>query len=93
MLVLLGRLLLDLHMWTIFKHNQPLQWVRRELLPSTSLLLGICALLLLLDQAGLEVLTYIKPVVVSTMFIISSAVYPAPFAYILAFRQIKKIRK
>lgn len=91
-LVMVSRLLLDIHLWTIFRLRRELNWARDEVLVSTYKLLGIYSAIFLLDKMGLKVITYIKLVSVPLFFLITTMGYLAPAAYVVAFARTKAVR-
>lgn len=90
-LFLAGRLLLDLHLHTIFRGRLELQWARKEVLLSTRSLVAICVGMFLLENLGFMVVTYIKLLVVPLFYALSSAGFLAPAAYVVAFTRSKKV--
>ncbi|KAK5998227.1 hypothetical protein PT974_00600 [Cladobotryum mycophilum] len=91
-LCMAGRWLFDLHMWTVLRSRRELQWARRQILPSTRKIMYICAAAFLLEMMGIKVITYVKPITLYLAFLISSAAYPAPISYAIAFVKTKTIR-
>ena len=83
-LVLGTRLLVDVHLQSIFRGRRELRWARHEMLLSTKTLFAICALAWFLEHMGFKVITYIKPLTLSLTYIVISVVYPAPAAHIMA---------
>lgn len=92
-LILIGRFLLDIHLWTIFRKRPELVWARREILLPTYQLFFCCATLYVLERAGLPVITLIKPASVLLFFFLSTTGYLAPASYNLAFGKIKRLRQ
>ncbi|KAE8372799.1 hypothetical protein BDV26DRAFT_285665 [Aspergillus bertholletiae] len=83
-LVLLGRVLLDAHLRTTLRPFPELQWSRQNALISTSKLLAMCLVVLLLDNIGFKVLTFIKPIAVLVFFGLGGAAYMGAAAYHIA---------
>ncbi|KAK5998792.1 hypothetical protein PT974_01175 [Cladobotryum mycophilum] len=91
-LMLSGRLLLDIHLGTMFRSSPELQWARKRSLISTHKLVIICAGMLVLEKIGLRVVTYVRLIVVPLFFGLSSAGFLAPAAYVVSFGKIKMVR-
>ncbi|KAE8374725.1 hypothetical protein BDV26DRAFT_295715 [Aspergillus bertholletiae] len=85
-LVVLGRLLLDAHLWTILRLRPELQWARANVLLSTRRLLGICVGFVFLEMIGVKVITYIKPISVLVLFGLSFSGSLAIAAYNVALK-------
>lgn len=85
-LLVVGRLLLDLHLRTTFRPRPELQWARREVLVSTRKLLLVCVAMFLLERMGAGVITYIKPIMVVAIFGLNGAGFLAVAAYNVAFK-------
>lgn len=88
-----GRLLLDLHLKTMFRHRHDFQWARNEVLFSTRGLLMCFGVLLLFEDLGLPVVTLIKPIAVVLLHTFGVLVFLLPASYALAFDKIKTIRE
>ncbi|CAI7618423.1 unnamed protein product [Penicillium glandicola] len=83
-LVLLSRLLLDAHLWTAFRTRSELHWSRKNVLISTPRLLKMCIVMLLLENMGVKIITYIKPIAVLVFFGLGSTGYMGAAAYDIA---------
>jgi hypothetical protein len=71
-LLILGRILLDVHLKTILKSRCDFGWARTEVLFSTRMLLTVCAGLYALESVGLKIITYIKPIAVLVFFLVAN---------------------
>ncbi|KAK2763128.1 hypothetical protein FQN54_009764 [Arachnomyces sp. PD_36] len=89
---LAGRLLLDLHLNTLLRHRPNLHRARKEVLLSTRTLVLWFAGMLLLEYAGVPVVTFIKPVAVVVLYTLATLAFMLPTCYIIAFDKIKSIR-
>lgn len=87
-LVLIGRLLLDLHLHTMFRLRADFQWARKNILTSTRTIFIVCIGLLLLEYVGLKLVTYIKPLSVLLAYAASSAGAFSLAAYAIAFKKV-----
>ncbi|KFG87888.1 hypothetical protein MANI_028202 [Metarhizium anisopliae] len=85
-LFLAGRVLLDMHLRTVLKWRHELQWTREEVLPSTRRLLGVCAAMLLFENLGLRVVTYIKLIMIPAIFGAASVGFTSLAAHSIAVR-------
>jgi hypothetical protein len=85
-LLLLSRLLLDAHLWTTLRPRSELQWARRNVVISTPRLLDICIVTVLLENIGVKVITYIKPIAVLLFFGMGSTGFLAVAAYDIAVK-------
>jgi hypothetical protein len=91
-LMLVGRLMLDLHLYTMFRNRPDFHWARNEVLFSTKSLLAFFGGILLLEHLGLPVVTFIKPIAVVILHIFGVLVFLLPASYAIAFGKIKTIR-
>lgn len=83
-LLLLSRIILDLHLHTAWRQRRELHWARAEALVSTRQLVAACAVTLALEYLGLKILTYIKPIIVLVFFGVGNAGFLAVAAYNVA---------
>ncbi|OOQ83558.1 hypothetical protein PEBR_35493 [Penicillium brasilianum] len=83
-LVLLSRFLLDAHLLTILRLRSELKWSRKNILISTPRLLAMCFVMLFLENLGVMVITYIKPLSVLVFFGLGIAGYMGAAAYDIA---------
>lgn len=88
-----GRVLLDIHLKTIFRHRHDFQWARNEVLFSTRGLLMCFGVMLLSEDLGLPVVTFIKPIAVVLLHTFGVLVFLVPASYAVAFDKIRTIRK
>ncbi|OGM43184.1 hypothetical protein ABOM_008856 [Aspergillus bombycis] len=88
-LILVSRLLLDMHLLTVFRHRKDLQWARQHILLPTHTLICYLAAMLLVEHAGIPVVTYIKPIVVIFMDGVGFLPHIIPASYAIAFDQVK----
>lgn len=91
-LMLAGRLILDLHLHTLFRHRSDFQWARKEVLFPTHGLLAFFAGMLLFEHIGVPVVTFIKPISVVILHAFGVLVFLLPASYAIAFDKIKAIR-
>ncbi|KAK2592701.1 hypothetical protein QQS21_009602 [Conoideocrella luteorostrata] len=91
-LMLAGRLILDLHLLTVFRHRRDFQWARKEVLLPTSRLIECFVLALAVEYLGVPVITYIKLISVIILHALGALVFLLPASYALAFDKIKFIR-
>ncbi|KAE8378420.1 hypothetical protein BDV26DRAFT_292237 [Aspergillus bertholletiae] len=84
-LILGSRVLLDLHMWTVFRHRADLQWARRDVLIPTRTLVFALAGMLLLEQAGIPVVTYFKVPMIVIMYLVGLSIFTLPSCYAIVF--------
>ncbi|KAL5358359.1 hypothetical protein BJX96DRAFT_182838 [Aspergillus floccosus] len=83
-LVLLSRIFLDAHLLTILRFRSELKWSRKNVLISTPRLLAMCFIMLFLENLGVRVITYIKPISVLVFFGLGIAGYMGAAAYNIA---------
>jgi len=83
--LLVGRFLTDGHLGSIFRRCSELRWARKEVLISTSTLLDICVGAMILENAGVKVVTYIKPIMMLVFFGFSNFGFHAIGSYSIAF--------
>ncbi|KAI9927195.1 hypothetical protein ASPWEDRAFT_188323 [Aspergillus wentii DTO 134E9] len=88
-LILVNRLLVDLHLSTIFRHRKDLHWARQEVLTPTRTLAMYTITMLLLQSAGMPIVTYIKPLVVAIVDVIAFLPHAMPACYSIAFEKGK----
>ncbi|KAJ5747239.1 uncharacterized protein N7511_008935 [Penicillium nucicola] len=88
-----GRLLLDLHLLTVFRRRHDFQWARREVLISTKRLVIAFASMIVLEHLGVPVVTYVKPIAVVILHMSGALAFLLPASYALAFDKIKTIRE
>jgi hypothetical protein len=91
-LVIASRMLLDLHLYTIFRHRKDLQWARREVLVPTRALSTVALGLLLLEYAGIRIVTYVKVIAVAFFYLVAFVATMVPAAYIISSGKIRQIR-
>lgn len=91
-LTLAGRLMLDIHLHTMFRNRPDFHWARKEVLFSTRSLLAFCVGILLLEHLGVPVVTFIKPIAVVFLHVFGVLVFLLPASYAIAFGKIKTIR-
>lgn len=84
--VLLSRLLLDAHLRTSLRPRLELGWARKEALISTRQLMKVCMGMFLLENLGVKIITYIKPIMVLMFFGVSSTGFLAIAAYNVAVK-------
>ncbi|KAJ6078718.1 hypothetical protein N7467_008471 [Penicillium canescens] len=88
-----GRLILNLHLHTLFRERRDFQWARKEvLLPSKSLIICFAGLLLL-EYLDVPVVTFIKPIAVVILHMAGALAFLLPASYALAIDKIKTIRE
>lgn len=87
-----GRLLLDVHLKTMFRRRNDFQWARNDVLFSTRGLLMCFGVMLLVEDLGLPVVTFIKPIAVIILHTFGVLVFLLPASYALAFDKIKTVR-
>ncbi|KAJ5634928.1 uncharacterized protein N7484_008241 [Penicillium longicatenatum] len=90
--MLTGRLMLDLHLRTMFCHRLDFQWARKVVLIPTTTLIESCAGMLLLEYLGIPVASFIKPIAVVSLHTFGVLVFLIPASYAIAFDKIETIR-
>jgi hypothetical protein len=90
-LILANRLLMDLHLCTIFRHRGDLRWARREIVTSTPTVISILSVLFGLECFGIPIVTYIKPTLWVTLCVSSMLLHFLPSCYVIAFKHKKDI--
>ncbi|KAL2847423.1 hypothetical protein BJX68DRAFT_256199 [Aspergillus pseudodeflectus] len=90
-LILANRLLMDLHLCTIFRHRGDLRWARREIVTSTPTVISILSVLFGLERSGIPIVTYIKPTLWVTPCVSSMLLHFLPSCYVIAFQHKKDI--
>ncbi|KAJ5295809.1 hypothetical protein PENANT_c001G08899 [Penicillium antarcticum] len=90
-LMLAGRLMLDLHLHTMFHDRPDFHWARKGVLFSTKSLLAFDAWMLLIEQMGVLFVTFIKPITVVILHVFDVQVFLLPASYAIAFDEIKAI--
>ncbi|KAL3455896.1 hypothetical protein BJX64DRAFT_294624 [Aspergillus heterothallicus] len=86
-LVLANRLVLDLHLATIFRNRKDLRWARREVLPSTGILVSMLGGLFLLERyGGIPIVTYIKPMLWAMLCVARMLLHFLPSCHVIAFK-------
>lgn len=83
-LVLMSRVLLDAHLLTVLRSRSELKWARKNVLISTPRLLAMCIIMLFLENCGVRVITYIKPISVLGFFGLGITGYMGAAAYDIA---------
>jgi hypothetical protein len=83
-LVLISRILLDAHLLTVLRSRSELKWARKNVLISTPRLLAMCIIMLFLENWGVKVITYIKPISVLGFFGLGITGYIGAAAYNIA---------
>ena len=91
-LVVASRMLLDLHLYTIFRHRKDLQWARRNVLFPTRTLVTAALGLLLLEYVGIRLVIYAKVIAVVFFYLVAFVVTMVPAAYIISSGKIRQIR-
>lgn len=87
-LVVASRLVLDLHLHTIFRGYPEFHWARRNAVISTSTLIQAVAMLLALEAMEIGVIRYIKPITVIMLYSTSIVGVAMPAAYNIAFERL-----
>lgn len=91
-LVLLGRVLLDLHLATLFSSRDDLHWARQNVIPSTSQVVsGLGVMWLVEILIGIPLISYIKPLAVVGLHGSACLVFLLCASYGIAFDKIKNI--
>jgi hypothetical protein len=86
-LLLSSRLILDVHLYTLFRNCPEFHWARRNAVVSTrTLVRAIGALLVLEEMQVVAVVRWIKPVTVVMLYSTSIVGVAMPAAYNVAFR-------
>jgi hypothetical protein len=88
-LILANRLLMDLHLCTIFRHRGDLRWARSEIVTSTPTVISILSVLFGLECFGIPIVTYIKPTLWVTLCVSSMLLHFLPSCYVIAFKNKK----
>lgn len=91
-LVVISRILLDVHLHTIFRHRRDFQWARRNVLFRTRTLTTAALSLLLLEYIGIRLVTYAKVIAVVFFYSAAFVVTMVPAAYIISSDKIRQIR-
>jgi len=89
-LVICGRLFLDLHMRTIFRRYPEFQWAREHALLSTGTLVQLCMGLLLLEELHVPVTRWVKPITVLVFYSLGAVGVSSPAVYLIAFGKLKE---
>ncbi|CEL09814.1 hypothetical protein ASPCAL12943 [Aspergillus calidoustus] len=90
LLLVASRLILDLHLQTLFRNCPEFQWARaRAVLPTTQLV-PVVLILLFLEMMHLSVVKWVKPVSVLGIYLAGIVAGTLPGAYTLAFGREKK---
>jgi hypothetical protein len=90
LLLVTSRLILDLHLRTLFRNCPEYQWARaRAVLPATQLV-GVVLILLFLEMMQLSVVKWVKPVSVFGIYLAGIVAGTLPGAYTIAFGREKK---
>lgn len=85
LLLITGRFISDLHIYTSFRKYPEFLWAREQML-STKLLVMICATLFFIEYLGLPVVSYFKLLVVPMWYSLSVFGVTAPASFRLAFK-------
>ncbi|RGP70283.1 retinol dehydrogenase [Fusarium sporotrichioides] len=88
-LVVVGRLILDLHLQSSSLRYPEFLWVRKEVLISTESLLRVCAACLMAEQFGLPVVSYCKLFIIPVFYSISLLGVATPAAYSVVTKKSK----
>ncbi|KAF7171062.1 hypothetical protein CNMCM5623_003529 [Aspergillus felis] len=83
---LVGRFLLDANLMSILRPRSELQWARKNVLISTRRLLDIYVGMILLEDMGVKVITYVKPIMMVTIFGLAFTGFVTAAAYSIAVR-------
>lgn len=86
-LLVASRLVLDLHLQTIFRHYPEFHWARRNAVIPTSTLLQVVAMLLALEGMQVGIIRCIKPITVMMLYSTSIVGVAMPAAYNIAFER------
>lgn len=83
-MLIVSRFIFDACLYTIWRDRAELHWARAQVLLSTRRLLIISIAMLVLEQVGIPILTFIKVVAVVGFFGIGNAGFLAIAAYNVA---------
>jgi hypothetical protein len=89
-LLICGRLFLDLHMRTIFRRYPEFQWAREHAVMSTSTIVQLCIGILLLEELHVPVTRWIKPIAVVGFYSLGAMGVSAPAVYLITFGKLKE---
>ncbi|CAI7631604.1 unnamed protein product [Penicillium pancosmium] len=89
-LLVVSRLVLDLHLYTVFREYPEFSWARRKAVISTTTLVQTVAMLLVLETTQFPVMRWVKPITVLILYSTSIVGVSMPAAYNIAFERISK---
>ncbi|KAL2784461.1 hypothetical protein BJX66DRAFT_344025 [Aspergillus keveii] len=80
-----SRLVLDVHLRTVFRDCAEFHWARNNAVISTTRLVQVASILLILEHMQVPVVRWVKPVTVLVLYLASLVAATMPCAYIITF--------